>query len=262
MRFVVVFLLLINTCWAKPKPPVGLEPSVLLYNQTTGAKIVDQNTDQVRALASITKLMTAIVAIDSGISLYEQLPLYHKLGSLLPRKSWTREELLTAMLVRSDNAASETLARDYPGGREGFMFAMNAKAIQLGMHNTHFDDPSGLSPLNTSTANDITKLLLASAKYDIIRQNSIKKQAIFETKVKKTVRTIKLEHTSAPYLFQFDNIVVTKTGLTTPAGWCVALLVEQKGQTFLIVVLGSKTKQQRLDKVKEIMYNHVIDQQL
>ena len=257
MRLILVLLLTINVCWAKSDN--RLEPSILLYNQTTGAKILDQNTDQVRPLASITKLMTAIVAIDSNISPYEQLPLYHKLGSLLPRKNWTREDLMTAMLVRSDNAAAETLARDYPGGREGFMYAMNAKANQLGMINTHFDDPSGLSQLNTSTAIDITKLLLASAKYEVIRQNSIKKQAIFETKVKQKVRTIKLEHTSAPYLFQFDNIVITKTGLTTPAGWCVALLVEQKNQTFVIVVLGSKTKQQRLDKVKEIMYNHVID---
>jgi D-alanyl-D-alanine endopeptidase (penicillin-binding protein 7) len=260
MKLLIALLLTINTCWGKSTN--DLPSSVLLYNQTTGAKIIDHNTDQVRALASITKLMTAIVAIDSGISPYEQLPLYQKLGSLLPKKNWTREELMTAMLVRSDNAAAETLARDYPGGRAKFMEAMNAKSIQLGMYNTHFDDPSGLSSLNKSTANDIAKLLLESAKYDVIRQNSVKKQAIFETKVKKTVRTITLNHTSSKYLFEFDNIVVTKTGLTTPARWCVALLVEQKGQTFLIVVLGSKTKQQRLDKVKEIMYNHIIDQHI
>jgi D-alanyl-D-alanine endopeptidase (penicillin-binding protein 7) len=136
---------------------------------------------------------------------------------------------------------------------------MNIKAQTLGMTNTHFADASGLSEHNTSTAQDLVKLVQASARYQMIRDISVKKVAIFETKVKKQVRTISLEHTSAPYLFQFDNIQITKTGLTNAAGWCVALQVEQRGQTYQLVVLGAKTKQQRLDKVKDLMYNNIID---
>ena len=261
MRLVFVILTLFIALSADARPQARTpELTVLLYNQTTQQTVINQNADMVRSIASITKLMTAIVVLDRKEDLYEQLPLYSRLGSLLPRKNYTREELLTAMLVKSDNAAAETLAgaRD----RQAFLADMNAKARQLGMLNTHFDDASGLIASNTSTAWDLVKLLQASAKYDFIRTTSTKKQAIFETKVKQRVRTIRLEHTSAPYLFQFDNIVVTKTGLTNAAGWCVALQVEQRGQVYQIVVLGSKTKQQRLDKVKDLMYNHIIDTHL
>jgi D-alanyl-D-alanine endopeptidase (penicillin-binding protein 7) len=203
--------------------------------------------------------MTALVALESNREMYALLPLYSKLGSLLPRRNYTREELLTAMLVRSDNAAAETVASDYPGGRSGFMQAMNDKARSLGMYSTHFDDPTGISSLNTSTAEDIVKLLKATAAIEFIRSTSIKKQAIFETEAKKKIRKIILPNTNAPALFQFDNIVVTKTGLTSKAGWCVGLVVEQQGQTFYVVILGAKNKKERLDKIKDIMYNHIID---
>jgi D-alanyl-D-alanine endopeptidase (penicillin-binding protein 7) len=203
--------------------------------------------------------MTAIVTLESGKEMYALLPLYSRLGSLLPRKRYTREELLTAMLVRSDNAAAETLAEDYPGGRAGFLKAMNRKAQDLGMTNTKFIDPSGLSVFNVSTANDIVKLLKVSATNSFIRETSVKKQAIFETQAQKQIRKIILPNTNSPVLFEFDNIVVTKTGYTNPAGWCVGLVVEQKGQTFYIVILGAKNKQERLDKIKNIMYNHIID---
>ena len=256
MRYVLALALLFNSAWAKEVP------SILLYNLSKNETIVEQSADSVRPLASITKLMTAMVAVDSGINMYRQLPLYTKLGSFLPRKNWTREDLLMATLVRSDNAAAETLAHDYPGGRPAFIEAMNTKARVLGMSNTNFEDASGLSNQNVSTARDISKMLLAARSYDVIRANSVKKQAILETKVNKRVRTIRLDHTSAGMLFEFDNIVVTKTGLTTPAGWCVAMIAEQNGQTYHIVVLGSKTKKHRLDKVKEIMYNYVIDERI
>ena len=253
MRLVVSFLIFISsTCWAN-------EPSILLFNQTTDKTIIAQSLDRVRPMASITKLMTALVALDSGKAPYALLPLHNRFGSLLPRNRYTREELLTAMLVRSDNAAAETLAEDYPNGRVGFLKAMNQKAHLLGMTDTKFIDPSGLSVFNVSTARDISKLLKASSENEFVRATSIKKQAIFETQAKKQIRKIILPNTNAPVLFQFDNIVVTKTGFTNPAGWCVGLVVEQNSQIFYIVILGAKNKQERFDKVKDIMYNHIVD---
>jgi D-alanyl-D-alanine endopeptidase (penicillin-binding protein 7) len=255
MRLIALFLIVASsTCWSA-------EPSILLFNQTTDKTIIAQAPDRVRSFASITKLMTAIVALDSDRSMYALLPLYSKMGSLLPQKRYTREELLTAMLVRSDNAAAETIAQDYPGGRVGFLKAMNQKAQQLGMTDTKFVDPTGLSVFNVSTAHDIVKLLKLSATTEFIRTTSVKKQAIFETAAKKQIRKIVLPNTNAPMLFQFDNIVVTKTGLTNNAGWCVGLVVEQNNQIFYIVVLGAKNKQERFDKIKDIMYNHIIDKQ-
>lgn len=255
MRFIAALIIVIsNKCW-------GADPSILLFNQTTNKTIIAQAPDRVRSFASITKLMTAIVALDSDRSMYALLPLYSKMGSLLPQKRYTREELLTAMLVRSDNAAAETIALDYPGGRVAFLKAMNQKAQQLGMTDTKFVDPTGLSVFNVSTAHDIVKLLKLSATTEFIRTTSVKKQAIFETAAKRQIRKIVLPNTNAPMLFQFDNIVVTKTGLTNNAGWCVGLVVEQNSQIFYIVVLGAKNKQERFDKIKDIMYNHIIDKQ-
>jgi glycosyltransferase involved in cell wall biosynthesis len=79
-----------------------------------------------------------------------------------------------------------------------------------------------------------------------------------ETVVKKQTRTLVLENTNGPALFEFENIIITKTGLTTPAGWCVAVVVEQQNQTYNIIILGAKNKKDRLDKLKEIMYTYII----
>jgi D-alanyl-D-alanine endopeptidase (penicillin-binding protein 7) len=232
--------------------------SMLVYNQTTGTVLLSQGTQTIRPLASITKLMTALVALDAGLDLNRKLTLSSNWPAVLPRKLYTRQELLIAMLVRSDNAAAETLAADYPGGRTAFLQEMNLRAKTLGMHNTHFSDASGLSNDNKSTALDIYRLLGAASFQPFIRENSPKRQAEFETVLKKKPHTIILQNTNSPALFEFENIVITKTGLTTAAGWCVAVLVEQDNQTYAVVILGAKTKQDRLDRLKEIMYTYII----
>lgn len=252
MKLFVILFLFVNVAWAKT------EPSILVYNQTTGTLIISQSTQEIRPLASITKLMTAIVALDSGLDLNRKLPLLSNWPAVLPRKTYTRQELLMAMLIRSDNAAAETLAADYPGGRVAFLQEMNLRAKTLGMVNTHFDDASGLSKTNTSTALDIQRLLVAASLQPFIREHSAKRQAEFETVVKKQTRTLVLENTNGPALFEFENIIITKTGLTTPAGWCVAVVVEQQNQTYNIIILGAKNKKDRLDKLKEIMYTYII----
>jgi D-alanyl-D-alanine endopeptidase (penicillin-binding protein 7) len=193
------------------------------------------------------------------------------------------------MLIRSDNGAAETIASDYPGGRKKFIDAMNRKALQIGMLSTYFKDPTGLSVQNTSTATDITNMVIAASYYSVIRETSIKKQALFETQYKKRIRTIALKNTNQPLLFEFDQIIISKTGFTNPAGWCVALMVEKKEKVVreegmvdkvsrwikqtpkeddyevhrhVIVILGAKNKQDRIDKVKRIMYNEILDNDL
>ena len=84
----------------------------------------------------------------------------------------------------------------------------------------------------------------------------------FYTKYKKKIRTINLAHTSGDLLFTFDSVLISKTGLTLAAGWCVGMLAEQHGNQYIVVVLGSKNKKERLDTVKEIRYNHVVDTNL
>ena len=254
------FLFLLAFCgaaWAKTPPQ-----SVLLYNDTTGHHLVNQNPDIVRPIASITKLMTAMVALDHDQTLDRPLKMVGKVRGILPRGTWTRGEVLQAMLIRSDNDAAETLAADYPGGRAAFIEAMNTKARLLDMPHANFGDPSGLDNRNVTTLTGVKRLLLASSDYPLIREISVKKHALFEQRFKKKIRKIELPNTSKELLFEFDTIAVTKTGLTTPAGWCIGMVVEQRDQKYVVVILGARNKLERLKIAREIMYNNINDTDL
>ena len=236
-----------------------LADSVLLYNVSKNRVEMSRDADQVRSIASITKLMTAMVTLDYDKDLSRRLMLSKRVGSHLPRQEYTREQLLHAMLIKSDNAAAETLAEDYPGGRTAFVARMNYQAELWGMTKTNFSDPSGLGVFNTSTAHDVADMVQTASGYWLIRDISSRKQTALDTKYKKRIRTVNLAHTSGPLLFTFDNVLVSKTGLTSAAGWCVGMLVEQDKQQYVVVVLGSKNKQERLKTVNNIRYNHVVD---
>lgn len=233
--------------------------SVLLYNVTQNRIEMSRDADRVRSIASITKIMTAMVALDYDKDLSRKLMLSNRAGSHLPKQLYTREQLLKAMLVKSDNAAAETLAEDYPGGRSAFVARMNHQAELWDLKNTNFVDPSGLGVFNTSTARDVVDMMHIAAGYWLIQEISGQKHVALETKYKKRIRTINLAHTSGPLLFAFDSVLVSKTGLTTAAGWCVGMVVEQNKQQYIVVVLGSKNKTERLNTVKNIRYNHVVD---
>ena len=238
---------------------VQAKPSIWVYNQTQDTIVFNQNANTVRPIASITKLMTAMVALDHDPVLTRSIKLINRVGSSLPGGQYSRRQLFDAMLVRSDNAAAETLAEDYPGGRVAFVRAMNRRAHSLGMTSTRFQDPSGLNRNNTGTAGDIGTLVTAAGKYALIREISVQQQVRIESHFKQRIRISALPNTNQPVLFSFDNIQVSKTGFTNPAGWCVALLVERNKQTFAVVVLGSKNHAQRLDTVRNLMYNHIND---
>ena len=236
--------------------------SVFLYNVSRNKVEMTRNADQVRSIASITKIMTAMITLDYDIDLSRKLMLSKRVHSYLPKQLYTREQLIKAMLIKSDNAAAETLAEDYPGGRSAFIARMNLQARIWDMKHTSFVDPSGLGVFNVSTARDVADLMQTAMGYWLIREVSGQKQVAFETKYAKKIRTINLAHTSGPLLFTFDSVLVSKTGLTSAAGWCVGMVVEQNKQQYVIVVLGAKNKQQRLDTVKDIRYNHVVDTNL
>ena len=166
---------------------------------------------------------------------------------------------MAAMLIRSDNRSAEALAADYPGGQKAFVRAMNAKAKSLGMNFARFVDASGLNSGNMATAGEVAEMVKASALYPFIVQTSVQKQALFELNLKQRVRTIVLDNTNKPLLFEFDEIVISKTGFTSAAGWCVALMVEKNKRNFVVVVLGARTKQERFDIARKIVYNQLQD---
>ena len=235
--------------------------SVMVTNITQNKIILGQNIDQVRGLASMTKLMTAMVALDHNMDMNRKLQLSKLVGSRMPKREYTRGELFHMLLIKSDNAAAETLATDYPGGREKFIRDMNIRAEMMGMYSTHFDDPSGLSSGNVSTASDVTQMLIASAYYPEIREISTKKSTAILTQVKRKNRIVVLHNTNTAILSQIDGVQVSKTGFTNPAGFCVAILVEKsKGEeTYYeaIVVMGARNPAQRVDAVKRVVYNDI-----
>ena len=172
----LIFLFVATTVLAR-------EPSVYVYNETTDRIEHQRNSTEFRSIASITKLMTAMVALDYSKDLFRRLPLNTMVKSNLPRGSYTRQELFDAMLVRSDNAAAETLAADYPGGRKEFVWRMNQQAREWGINAT-FRDPTGLDRGNMATAGDVGHLAVYAAGYWVIRDDSVIKTVAFERKFK------------------------------------------------------------------------------
>src|SRR5712692_5627885 len=154
--------------------------SALVQDAATGEIVIDKNADAVTPIASITKLMTAMVILDRGLDLDARIVLSRedvdaKKGSRsrLPTGAiLTRNELLLLALMASENRAAAALGRTYPGGLEAFVAAMNAKAAALGMSDSHFVDPTGLSRYNVSSARDLVKLVRTAHEYPLIREYS------------------------------------------------------------------------------------------
>ena len=238
--------------------PTLAAESVWLYNITQDRVVTDRASGRVRPMASITKLMTAWVALDHDPDLDRRLNLVTPVGSYLPPRSYTRRQLLEAMLVKSDNAAAETLAHDYPGGRAAFVRAMNDRAQALRLHHTRFADASGLSAGNVSTAAELAQLIRAAMGNTVIRDTAGQHRAQITVPQGKRKTTLNLNHTSLSLLTQFGNIVASKTGLTTPAGWCVAMLIQQDDQDWVMVILGSLSREQRAQTVQQLMHQHVV----
>jgi D-alanyl-D-alanine endopeptidase (penicillin-binding protein 7) len=250
--FIGLLFVFASSCFAADKT------SILLYNVTDDKHVYNQNINVTRPIASITKLMTAMVTLDYDKNLSRQLMLSTRVGGSLPRQKYSRLDLINAMLVRSDNAAAETLAEDYPGGRKAFIKAMNDHARQMQL-SAKFADPTGLSRHNTGTANDVASLFDVASSYWVIRDASVQKQVVIDAKFKKKVRKIVLDNTNKPILFEFDNVIVSKTGFTNAAGWCVGLVVVKDEKKYVVVVLGAKSKRKRADAVDEVLYNYVVD---
>jgi D-alanyl-D-alanine endopeptidase (penicillin-binding protein 7) len=205
-------------------------------------------------MASITKVMTALVSLDLHQDPNGKVAVYKGLGGILPKREFTRQEILTAMIVRSDNSAAETLARDHPQGRDAFLSAMNLKAQQLGMYNTYFDDPSGLSKLNTSTALDIMVMVRAAMANETLRNlGVIQRTEIVFGSEKRTTKVL-VQNTNVTLMEEFKSIVFSKTGLTTPAGWCVALALEENNKNYALVVLGARNKEHRKKLVERTVF--------
>ena len=233
------------------------QPSVLVWDIDQDHVVMGQNLNTIRPIASITKIMTAMVTLRHDGDLDRRIMV--GAASHLGAGRHSRRDVITAMLVRSDNEAAEALARDYPGGRDAFIRAMNHQARAMGLDHARFHDASGLHAGNIATAGEVADLMVQSLKYPIIGDISVQRQALFEQNRGGRIRQIVLPNTNRPLLYQFDSIIASKTGFTRVAGWCVGLVVQRGDRRVVIVVLGADSKQQRFDITQELVYNQLRD---
>lgn len=225
-------------------------PSTIVVNQSTNTVNYVQNGNNISSMASITKLMTAMVVLDHISNLQTKMysSRFHH-----GRKEFTVNELLNLLLIRSDNYAAEILSRNIFKTRDEFIAAMNTKAKSIGMTNAYFADPSGLDYDNKATVQDIATMVSAANKYSTIQEISSKKNLAFKVETKKGTRLVKKPNTNHVILNEFSNIILSKTGTTLAAGKCVVLTVVRNSQTFIIVVLGRPNSMQRDREVRRIL---------
>ena len=223
----------------------GLKSASALVLDEQGNVIYGKDVHTVRPIASITKLMTAIVVLDSGLPLDEPITitkadrdLVRLTGSRLEYgASLSRREMLLLSLMSSENRAAAALGRNYPGGTEAFVAAMNAKARALGMRNSRFADPAGLKSENVSTAADLALMVTAAEQYPLITEAS--------TTTRKEVRPYRnrghLTYGNTNRLLKNASwdIELSKTGYINEAGRCLVMQAIIEGEEVSIVLLNS-----------------------
>jgi D-alanyl-D-alanine endopeptidase (penicillin-binding protein 7) len=201
-------------------------------------------------IASITKLMTAMVVLDAGLDLDEKITLSREdavqmKGSrsrLRSGLSLTRGELLLLALMSSENRAAAALGQNYPGGLEAFVDAMNAKGAALQMDESRFVEPTGLSPANVSTASDLAKMVRAAHEYPLIREYSTKSRAT----VRASGRALQYGNTNNLVRSSYWEIGLSKTGYISEAGRCLVMQVRLAEKDLIVVLLDSWGKHSRI----------------
>ena len=246
---------------AAPELPnkVALRSSVaLVQDAESGETLFDKNSETVLPIASITKLMTSIVVLEQALDLEERIVITNEdlaatrssriRGRLRPGTALTRDELLMLALMASDNRAAAALARTYHGGTEAFVAAMNGEAERLGLLDTRFSDPTGLSPDNVSTAQDLAKLVKAAHGYPLIREYSTRPSA----HVRARGGTVGFSNTNSLVRSNKWEIELSKTGYISAAGRCLVMQMRVGTRDLIVVLLDSYGKFSRIGDAQRI----------
>ncbi len=230
--------------------------AVLVQDQSSGQVLFERNSDAVVPIASITKLMTAMVALDARPALDEVLEVSEEdIDQLKGTRSrlavgtrLTREQMLHLALMSSENRAASALARHYPGGQSAFIAAMNRKAQELGLADTQYFDSTGLDPHNVSSARDLAKMVAASARYPLIREFSTTREGSFAV----NGRMLHYNNTNALVSSSDWEIGLQKTGFTNEAGKCLVMQAWLNQKPVVIVLLDSWGKLTRIGDANRI----------
>ena len=229
---------------------------VLVVDQDTDEVLMQKNPGEISSIASITKLMTAMVTIDLELPLEEDLQVSREDrttagwtgSSLRPGVRLTRAEALHLALMSSENHAAQMLGRTYPGGVEALVAAMNAKARVLGMNDTNFVDPTGLSPQNRSSPSDLVLLVKAAYEYPQIREFSVSTE--YNLPVGK--RHVRYQNTNRLTSHADWQIGLQKTGFNNAAGRCLVMQAVIEGRRVVMILLDSIGRYSRFADAQRI----------
>ncbi len=230
-RFLLACLLMASTA----VHAVKVTADSWLVADSTGKILQSENVDQVRPIASISKLMTAMVVLDAKQNLNEKIGAY------------TRRDLLQLALVKSDNKAAQELCDHYPLGKHQCIRDMNLKAKDLGLENTRFFEPTGLSVFNVSTAKELIVLVQTAQHYQEIVDAS--KSSQVKIKIKK--KWLVFNNTN-PIIGKRHNFIVSKTGYINASGGCIVMMLDTDIGRRIVVVLGSKNTRTRIPEAEFI----------
>lgn len=240
------------------------QPSVnsraaLVMDAKTGEVLYSKNTNTALPIASITKLMTAVVTSDARLNMSEDITLQqidfagaggkNSSSTLKAGDTMNRAEMLLVALMKSENPAAAALARTYPGGRQAFINAMNTKARQLGMNSTHYVESTGLDVRNISSARDLGILVSAASQYGLIRQLSTTAHYDFNL----GYRVLKSNNTNALVRNGGWNINISKTGYINESGRCVVMHATVNNRPAVVVLLGASTSQARTNDATNLL---------
>ena len=241
---------------ASPQKLALRSAAAIIQDQETGEMLYGKNTNTVTPIASITKLMTAMVVLDAAPDLNETVTISSEdmdslrgtHSRLKPGASLTRDELLRVALMASENRAAAALGRTYPGGFDAFLRAMNHKAQMLGMNDSRFGDATGLSSANVSSAEDLAKLVRAAHQYELIRSYT----TLTGHEVHVAGRPLAYRNTNRLVSNESWNIGLSKTGFTNDAGRCLVLQAKLAERKVIIVLLDSWGKLSRIGDANRI----------
>lgn len=241
---------------AHPEKVFLRSSTALVQDAASGETILAKNADVILPIASITKLMTAMVVLDRGMDLdarvvisaedMDQLKGTH--SRLRPGGALSRDELLLLALMASENRAAAALARTYPGGTEAFVAAMNAKAREIGMLNSHFEDSTGLNSANVASAPDLARLVKSAYEYPVIREYSTRDQA----QVSVLGQTLQFRSTNSLIRGHSWEIGLQKTGFINEAGRCLVMHVRLASKDLVMILLDSWGKNSRIGDAQRI----------
>ena len=245
------------TSWQEERKLLAVQSgSALVVDQGGGDPLFQKNAGVVAPIASITKLMTAMVVLDSSPNLQTTITISdddvdYLRGSrsrLHVGASMTRETALLLALMSSENRAAHALARHYPGGMPAFLAAMNIKAQSLGMRDTRFEDPTGLTSNNVSTAHDLAKMVAAAYRYPLIREFSTTSDATVEI----GGRELAYHNTNPLVKSSAWDVGLSKTGYIHEAGKCLVMQARVADKPVVIVLLDSAGKMTRVGDANRI----------